>query len=140
MGEDPGSIPMDDPQALFLTWTASGSWLPGDERGWSEKPGRFSEPDAKRDLEDVTEQGKSRCEASGGKIHIGEPDGVNPRIVRRRSIRGVTSPARLANSFLPFALVEIVNRDIALCEVSNRVDNDAVGPNNKDRSMGWFGT
>lgn len=35
---------------------------------------------------------------------------------------------------------EIVNRDIALCEVSNRVDNDAVRPNNKDRSMGWFGT
>ena len=37
-------------------------------------------------------------------------------------------------------LVEIVNRDVALREVSNRVDNNAVRPNNKDRSMGWLGT
>jgi hypothetical protein len=48
MGKDPGSIPMDDPLALFLTWTTSGSWLPGDERGWAEKPGCFRQPDAKR--------------------------------------------------------------------------------------------
>ncbi len=39
---------MDDPLALFLTSTTYGSWLPGDERGWVEKPGRFREPDAKR--------------------------------------------------------------------------------------------
>ena len=43
MGKDPGSIPMDDPLALFLTWTTYGLWLPGDERGWVEKPGRFRE-------------------------------------------------------------------------------------------------
>ena len=24
-----------DPLALFLTWTTYGTWLPGDERGWS---------------------------------------------------------------------------------------------------------
>ena len=65
---------------------------------------------------------------SGSKINTGEPRGVNPRIVRRPGIRRLTSPARL------------VNRDIALCEVSNRVDNNAVRPNNKDRSMGWFGS
>ena len=40
----------------------------------------------------------------------------------------------------PVLLVEIVNSDVVLREVSNRVDNDAVRPNNKDRSMGWFGT
>ena len=28
MGKDPGSVPMDDPLALFLTWTTYGSWLP----------------------------------------------------------------------------------------------------------------
>lgn len=50
MGADPGSIPMDDPLALFLTWTTYGSWLPGDERGWVEKPGRFRESDAEREL------------------------------------------------------------------------------------------
>ena len=49
MERDPGSIPMDDPLALFLTWTTYGSWLPGDERGWVEKPGRFREPNAKRE-------------------------------------------------------------------------------------------
>jgi hypothetical protein len=48
MGKDPGSIPLDDPLALLLTWTTYGSWLPGDVRGWVEKPGRFREPDAKR--------------------------------------------------------------------------------------------
>ena len=26
---------MDDPLAFFLTWTTYGTWLPGDERGWS---------------------------------------------------------------------------------------------------------
>jgi len=35
---DPGSIPMDDPLAFFLTWTKYGSWLPGDERGWWKSP------------------------------------------------------------------------------------------------------
>lgn len=49
MGKDPGSTPMDDPLALFLTWTTCGAWLPGDERGWVKKPGRFREPDAKRE-------------------------------------------------------------------------------------------
>ncbi|MDA1049539.1 MAG: hypothetical protein O3C40_03545 [Planctomycetota bacterium] len=49
MGKDPGSIPMDDPLALFLTWTTYGSWLPGDEWEWVEKAGRFRELDAHRD-------------------------------------------------------------------------------------------
>lgn len=37
----------DDSHAYFLTWTAYGTWLPGDERGWVAKPGvfRFPEPD-----------------------------------------------------------------------------------------------
>ena len=97
MGKDPGSIPMGDPLALFLTWTAYGSWLTGDARGRVEKPGRFGQLDAKRE-----------------QARAGPVEGV--------------------------VLVEIVNRDVALSEVSNRVDNHAVRPNNKDRSMGWFGT
>ena len=36
---------MDDPLAFFLTWTTYGSWLPGDERGWVDKPGQFMAPD-----------------------------------------------------------------------------------------------
>jgi len=44
MGTDPGAIPMADPLAYFLTWTTYGTWLPGDERGWVEKPGAFQPP------------------------------------------------------------------------------------------------
>ena len=39
---------MDDPLAYFLTWTTYGSWLPGDERGWVDKPGQFCLPDRAR--------------------------------------------------------------------------------------------
>lgn len=35
----------DDPLAYFLTRTAYGTWLPGDERGWVAKPGVFRLPD-----------------------------------------------------------------------------------------------
>ncbi len=38
---DVGRIRWDDPLAFFLTWTTYGSWLPGDDRGWVEKPGVF---------------------------------------------------------------------------------------------------
>jgi REP element-mobilizing transposase RayT len=48
MRTDPGDIPMADPLAYFLTWTTYGTWLPGDERGWFEKPGQFRPPDPQR--------------------------------------------------------------------------------------------
>jgi len=44
MRNDPADIPMADPLAYFLTWTTYGTWLPGDERGWVERPGRFRPP------------------------------------------------------------------------------------------------
>jgi REP element-mobilizing transposase RayT len=44
MSADSGSVPMVDPLAYFLTWTTYGSWLPGDDRGWMEKPGQFRSP------------------------------------------------------------------------------------------------
>ena len=44
-----GRIPHgDEPLAYLLTWTTYGTWLPGDERGWVEKPGQFREPDIER--------------------------------------------------------------------------------------------
>jgi REP element-mobilizing transposase RayT len=45
---EPGQIPKREPLAYFLTWTTYGTWLPGDERGWFEKPGQFRAPDAQR--------------------------------------------------------------------------------------------
>jgi hypothetical protein len=44
MANDPADIPMAEPLAYFLTWTTYGTWLPGDERGWVEKPGQFQPP------------------------------------------------------------------------------------------------
>jgi hypothetical protein len=44
MPTDPGDIPRAEPLAYFLTWTTYGTWLPGDERGWVERPGQFQPP------------------------------------------------------------------------------------------------
>jgi hypothetical protein len=44
MRTEPADIPMADPLAYFLTWTTYGTWLPGDERGWVERPGQFRPP------------------------------------------------------------------------------------------------
>jgi len=33
-----------EPRAFFLTWTTYGSWLPGDDRGWSDDRGVLREP------------------------------------------------------------------------------------------------
>jgi REP element-mobilizing transposase RayT len=46
MRREAGRVPMEEPLAYFLSWTAYGTWLPGDERGWVEKPGQFRVPDA----------------------------------------------------------------------------------------------
>jgi hypothetical protein len=39
---------MGEPLAWLLAWTTHGWWLPGDERGSVEKPGRFRQPAAQR--------------------------------------------------------------------------------------------
>jgi REP element-mobilizing transposase RayT len=49
MRRDTGAIPHGEPLAFFLTWTTYGTWLPGDERGWVDKPGDSRRADA--DLE-----------------------------------------------------------------------------------------
>ena len=59
-----GRIPHgEEPLAYLLTWTTYGTWLPGDDRGWTEKPGQFREPDLEhehRALLRMTETEKSR--------------------------------------------------------------------------------
>lgn len=49
MFHEPGSVPMGEPLAFFLTWTTYGTWLPGDGRGWVKKPGDFRESDSSRE-------------------------------------------------------------------------------------------
>jgi len=41
-------IPGSDPLAFFLTWTAYGSWLPGDSRGWVDSRGGVHGPEPRR--------------------------------------------------------------------------------------------
>ena len=49
MKSDPGSTPMRDLLAFFLTWTTYGSWLPGDERGWVDNRGNIMAADPERE-------------------------------------------------------------------------------------------
>jgi hypothetical protein len=48
MAKEAGRVPLEEPLAYFLTWTTYGAWLPGDARGWVEKPGEFRPPDDQR--------------------------------------------------------------------------------------------
>ena len=40
----------DHPLAYFLTWPTYGTWLPGDERGWTAYHGGWRLPDPPRKL------------------------------------------------------------------------------------------
>ena len=42
------TAPYSDPLAFFLTWSAYGSWLPGDDRGWVPRGGHVRLPDPER--------------------------------------------------------------------------------------------
>ena len=46
-GKRPNEAPMSDPLGYFLTWTAYGTWLPGDERGWVKWHKGFQLPDVR---------------------------------------------------------------------------------------------
>src|SRR5207245_4454228 len=48
MMNEPGQVPRAQPLAYYLTWTTYGTWLPGDDRSWVDKPGQLRAPDAKR--------------------------------------------------------------------------------------------
>jgi len=43
-------MPYSDPLAYFLTWTTYGTWLPGDQRGWFDKPGEWHKADEHRQM------------------------------------------------------------------------------------------
>ncbi len=40
-------MPFSDPIAYFLTWSTYGSWLPGDERGWTDSGKGYQLPNPK---------------------------------------------------------------------------------------------
>ena len=57
----PFEPPMADPVAFLLTWTTYGTWLPGDERGWSEFHRGFQLPDPIRELEARARMSEDVC-------------------------------------------------------------------------------
>ena len=58
---DPGSVPMSEPLAYFLTWTTYGTWLPGDERGWVRAGQGFQVPDYRVEHEARRKLNESPC-------------------------------------------------------------------------------
>ena len=40
--------PLPEPLAYFLTWTTYGTWLPGDDRGWTDSKLGWQAPDESR--------------------------------------------------------------------------------------------
>lgn len=67
-------MPFSEPLAYFLTWTTYGTWLPGDNRGWAQRPGQLRMPDPAREararermVEDefrLTDETRSRVETA----------------------------------------------------------------------------
>src|SRR5262245_11622056 len=61
-----------EPIAYFITWTTYGSWLPGDERGWVEKPSRLRDPDPAREEFARHLMTESECSLDHEQRHIVE--------------------------------------------------------------------
>ena len=57
----PFEPPMADPVAFMLTWTTYGTWLPGDERGWSDYGIGFQFPDPIIKLEAQARMTEDAC-------------------------------------------------------------------------------
>lgn len=53
--------PMSAPLAYFLTWSTYGTWLPGDERGWTEYGHGWQLPDPARKLEAEAKMTEDAC-------------------------------------------------------------------------------
>lgn len=47
--KNPNRPPQSEPLGYLLTWTTYGTWLPGDERGWTKRGGGDQEPDEVRE-------------------------------------------------------------------------------------------
>src|SRR5262245_21672283 len=57
----PNEPPMPEPLAYFLTWSTYGTWLPGDERGWTEYRHGWKLPDPIRKLEAEAKMTEDAC-------------------------------------------------------------------------------
>jgi hypothetical protein len=51
MADRPHEAPLPDPLGYLLTWATYGSWLPGDERGWTKWHAGAQLPSLRRELE-----------------------------------------------------------------------------------------
>jgi len=53
--------PQPDPLAYFLTWSTYGTWLPGDQRGWTEYRRGWQLPDPTRELAAAARMTEDAC-------------------------------------------------------------------------------
>jgi hypothetical protein len=64
--------PMPEALAYFLTWSTYGTWLPGDERGWTEYGGGWQLPDPDRKLEAEARMTEDACMLDGEQRRLDE--------------------------------------------------------------------
>ena len=75
--------PMPEPLAYFLTWPTYGTWLPGDERGWTQYGHGWKPPDTVRKLEAEAVMTEDACRFDGE-----QRDAVEQQIAETCNIRG----------------------------------------------------
>jgi REP element-mobilizing transposase RayT len=79
---------MPDPLGYLITWATYGSWLPGDERGWTKWHGGPQSPNLRRELEAAAQMNEAavlldaeqrrvvertiaeHCDLRGWKLHV----------------------------------------------------------------------
>ena len=75
--------PMGDPVAFFITWATYGTWLPGDERGWTEYHHGWQLPKLPLALECTARMSEASCVLSPAERVI-----VEKQIAQTCSFRG----------------------------------------------------
>ena len=79
----PNEPPLPEALAYFLTWGTYGTWLPGDERGWSEYGHGWRPPDPIRKLEAEARMTEDAC-----RLDDEQRDVVERQIAETCTIRG----------------------------------------------------
>jgi len=75
--------PLPEPLAYFLTWGTYGTWLPGDERGWTDYLHGWQMPDPIKNLEAEARMTENAC-----RLDTEQRDAVNGQVAETSRIRG----------------------------------------------------
>ncbi len=75
--------------AFFSTWTTYGTWLPGDERGWSHRNKGLQGPDLKRRFEAVLRQTEGALTLDADQRRLVEQTIADHCVIRRWHLHAV---------------------------------------------------